>query len=284
VIWGRLFHFPLIFFDADSIARTVARSNVVVNLIGRDAETRHWNFHDTHVKASHRLAQICKEAGVPKFIHVSALGAHPDSESQFFASKAEGEEAVRDFYPNAVILRPAPIFGESDRLICRLRELVWRWQKFPIINNGDQKIQPVYVLDVAAAILNSVTTEGHEGKIYHLTGPDVFTYRELIRLVVDYSYRHNFHRTRNVPLEIALILGKLREYHLPNLSWLYNKDSFLQQQYDLVAPTHPDTLSLKDLHVGQTPLVPTIVDILRPFYRNSAPDRFEATSVFLPPI
>lgn len=110
--------------DEESIEKAVRYSNVVINLVGRDWETKNFKFKDVHVEGARRLARICREAGVQRFIHVSALNASASPEphllstgSNFYRSKHLGEKAVLEEFPNAVIFRPADIYGQEDRFL-----------------------------------------------------------------------------------------------------------------------------------------------------------------------
>jgi len=278
---GQIVPLPFDLYDRESIVRTVARSNVVINLIGVPSESRNWSFHDVHVKGASRLDKICKEAGVQRFIHVSALGAHPKSESLFLRTKYEGEEAVRDYYPDATILRPAHIFGDNDRFVVRFFKLIWRLgRRFPVIYNAQAKIQPIYVEDVARAILHSITTEGHEGNTYHLGGPEVRSWHDVIGLIQENSERYdNVLRMRNYSVPTALAIAKLYETFMffPNIKNLYNTDFIQQMKYDIVVPTTPGTLTLEDLHIeNPTKLWPQMIEIMRDMYRDPGPSKIEA--------
>ncbi|XP_071482749.1 NADH dehydrogenase [ubiquinone] 1 alpha subcomplex subunit 9, mitochondrial-like, partial [Diadema antillarum] len=101
--------------DHDLIRDIVSHCNVVINLLGKDFETRHYTFEDVNIEGPRNLARICKEAGVPRLIHVSALGADLASPSKFLRTKAAGEKVVREQFPEAIIIRPAQMFGREDR-------------------------------------------------------------------------------------------------------------------------------------------------------------------------
>lgn len=110
--------------DDKSIEKAVRYSNVVINLIGRDWETKNFTFNDVHVEGARRIAKISKAAGVKRFIHVSALNACENPKphiykqgSQFLRSKYLSELAVREEFPNAVIFRPSDIYGQEDRFL-----------------------------------------------------------------------------------------------------------------------------------------------------------------------
>lgn len=110
--------------DVESLEKAVQYSNVVVNLVGRDWETKNFKFNDVHVEGARLLARIAKNAGVEKFIHVSALNAteHPEpifskTGSKFLSSKYKGEQAVLEEFPTATIFRPADVYGQEDRFM-----------------------------------------------------------------------------------------------------------------------------------------------------------------------
>ena len=92
-------------------------SDIVYNLVGRDYETKNFTYEDVHVTGPARIAAIAREAGVPRFVHVSHLNAAADSTSVFYRTKAEGEQAVKEAFGDATIVRPAPMYGYEDRLL-----------------------------------------------------------------------------------------------------------------------------------------------------------------------
>lgn len=187
---GQIVPVPCQISDEESVRKAVARSNVVINLIGTKVQTLHWKFHDVHVKIPYRLAKLAKEAGVERFIHVSALGAAQDGSNDYFRTKWEGEQAVRQVFPEATILRPAPIFGNEDSLLNRWAMLVKYMPFLPEFGNSlDQRMQPVYVHDVARAILHSVTFPNAPGQTFELVGPEVLTLRELIEYIEKQTVR-----------------------------------------------------------------------------------------------
>lgn len=173
-----LFH-PYHLCDEDSIRKAVRYSNVVINLVGRDWETKNFKFKDVHVDGARRLARIAKESGVERFIHLSSLNASPNPTpillkdgSKFLKSKYEGELAVRDEFPDAVIIRPADVYGQEDRFV-RYYAHIWRRQfrAMPLWYKGEKTIkQPVYVSDVAQAITNIVKDPSIAGEVYQAVG------------------------------------------------------------------------------------------------------------------
>ncbi|XP_048511077.1 NADH dehydrogenase [ubiquinone] 1 alpha subcomplex subunit 9, mitochondrial isoform X2 [Athalia rosae] len=183
-----LFH-PFHLKDDDSIRKCIKYSNVVINLIGRDWETKNFSFNDVHVDGARRIARLAKEAGVERLIHVSALNAnlHPEpivrkTGSQFFKTKAEGERAVKAEFPEVTIIRPSDIYGEEDRF---LRYYAHRkrsaFNRLPLWKKGEHtEKQPVAVSDVAAGIVAAVRDPATIGKTYQCVGPKRYILADLV--------------------------------------------------------------------------------------------------------
>lgn len=144
--------------DEKSIHESVKRSNVVINLIGKDNATHHvtgdvnYSLEETLVNIPRRVARIAKKAGVSSFIHVSALAANPNSSSEWSRLKAKGEQAVRAEFPEAIIVRPATLFGHEDKFLNRVALALEHAPFIPMLKNGVNKVQPVNVCDVSSAI------------------------------------------------------------------------------------------------------------------------------------
>lgn len=165
--------------DEDLIRKSVKHSNVVINLIGRDWETPNFTFDEVHVEGARRLARISREMGVERFIHLSALNLSPQPDpillstgSQYLRSKYFGELAVREEFPEATIIRPSDIYGQEDRFL-RLYASNWRHQMrgVPLWKNGEQtEKQPVFISDVAQAIVNAAKDPDTAGKVYQAIG------------------------------------------------------------------------------------------------------------------
>lgn len=236
---GQIVPIPFSFYDEDSIRRAVHTSHVVINCVNRNVETGQWNYHDSHVKTSYRLAKICKEAGVDKFIQMSALGASPTAESKWLRTKAEAEEAVKSEIDDAIIVRPGPMFGDEDQFINRIAHANNTGQLFPMLDDGQQKLQPVSVMDVASALLNIGTLSGTHGKTYHLGGPDTLTLRELQEMVREKIYLPPLTR-----------LEELKDYD----EMFISEDDLWMQLTDQVVPEGEDVLTFQDLLINEEDL------------------------------
>src|SRR5690606_22243584 len=126
--------------------------------------------------------------GVKRLVQISAIGADASSPSEYARSKAAGEAALRAAFPRAVILRPSIVFGPDDKFFNRFAGMARLLPFMPVVC-GDTRFQPVYVGDVADAVLAALTQEGVEGRTFELGGPRVATFRELMAMVLDMTGR-----------------------------------------------------------------------------------------------
>jgi NADH dehydrogenase len=171
--------------DPAALAQLVARCDAVINLVGilhgRRGEPYGSDFARVHVELPKRAIAACLAAGVPRFVHVSALKAAPDAPSEYLRSKADGEGAIVAARGGigTTIFRPSVVFGPEDRFLNLFAELQ---RVLPIVFLGspDAKFQPVYVGDVARAIVTSLDDPDAAGRAYDLAGPKVYTLRELV--------------------------------------------------------------------------------------------------------
>lgn len=186
--------------DDASIARAVAGADVVVNLVGVLFETGRQTFKAVQADGAERVARLAKEAGVPRLIHVSAIGADAESRSAYARTKAEGEAGVRKHYPNVVILRPSIIFGPEDQFFNRFAAMARISPVIPVVGAGT-RFQPVFVEDVARAILAAASDPETDGGVFELGGPAVYTFDELMQVMLGVIHRRRF--TLPVPFFIA---------------------------------------------------------------------------------
>jgi uncharacterized protein YbjT (DUF2867 family) len=163
----------------------VANVDSVVNLVGILYESGLQRFDTVHQIGPARLARLAREAGAERFIHVSAIGADPRSPSAYARSKAAGEEAVRDAFPTATILRPSVVFGPEDQFFNRMAAIAMISPVMPLIGGGDTRFQPVYVGDVADAAVHCIDDGATAGRVYELGGPKVYTLRELTERLLE---------------------------------------------------------------------------------------------------
>jgi len=167
-----------------AIAQVVKDADIVINLLGELAEDKKNSFQYLHVETAARLARLAKTAGVKRFIHVSAMGADAHSPSKYARTKAIGEDAVRAFFPGALILRPNLIFGPRDRFFNRFA-LMARFSPFlPLIGGGLTRFQPIFAGDVAAFLMLCLKEPEWTGLTFSLAGPKTYTLKELFSILL----------------------------------------------------------------------------------------------------
>ena len=167
----------------DSVARAAEGSEAIVNLVGVLAESGRQSFDAVHVFGARTIAAAAKAVGAP-LVHMSAIGADPSSPSGYGRSKAEGEAAARELVPGAVILRPSVVFGQEDEFFNRFAAMAQYSPALPLIGGGATRFQPVFVGDLAQAVLAAVDGKAKAGATYELGGPEVRTFRELMELML----------------------------------------------------------------------------------------------------
>nr|XP_029523480.1 NADH dehydrogenase [ubiquinone] 1 alpha subcomplex subunit 9, mitochondrial-like [Oncorhynchus nerka] len=176
--------------NKDSIRKALAHSNVVINLVGREWETKNYPFEDTYVSIPQQIAIAAREAGITKLIHISHLNADIRSPSKYLRNKAVGETAVRDEFPDAIIMKPAEMFGREDRFFNHFANMRWFGKAVPLISMGKKTVkQPVHVVDVAMAIINAIKDPDANGKTYALVGPNRYLLHDLVEYVYAVAHR-----------------------------------------------------------------------------------------------
>ena len=175
---------------ADSVTRAVDGARVVVNLVGVLAPSGRQSFEAVHVEGARAVAKAAKAAGVTHLIHVSAIGADANSAGRYGRTKAAGEAAALAEFPDAIILRPSIIFGPEDEFFNRFAAMAVQGPLLPLVGGGRTKFQPVYVGDVAAAIVAAAEGKAKPGAVYELGGPEVATFRRLLERTQEYAGRN----------------------------------------------------------------------------------------------
>ena len=170
--------------DGPAVVAAVQGADWVVNLVGVLYETKRQSFGAIHAQGAERIAKAAKAAGAKRLVHVSAIGADRHSSAAYARSKAAGEAAVMAAYPAATILRPSVIFGPEDAFFNRFAAMARLSMALPLFGGGETRFQPVYVGDVADAVMASLTGEGTAGTTYELGGPRVYSFRQLMELIL----------------------------------------------------------------------------------------------------
>jgi uncharacterized protein YbjT (DUF2867 family) len=194
-----------------AIGRAVAGAELVVNLVGILAEGRPGDFQRLQGELPGRIGAAASAAGVRRMVQISAIGADAGSPSAYARSKAAGEAAAKASFPRVVILRPSIVFGPDDHFFNRFAGMARMLPFMPVVC-GDTRFQPVYVGDVADAVLAGLTQDGIEGRTYELGGPRVASFRELMAMVLDLTGRRK--RLVEIPDGLVRLQARIGE-HLP---------------------------------------------------------------------
>jgi uncharacterized protein YbjT (DUF2867 family) len=207
--------------DRDSVRRAVEGASAVINLAGSFK-----NMHAVHVEGARNIAEAARDCGAEALVHISAIGADPESEAVYARTKGEGEQAVRSAFPNATIIRPSIVFGPEDKLTHRLASMS-RLPALPVIA-PKCRFQPVYVEDLAKAVAAAAVDPRYGGKTYEIGGPQVLTMRELTLEIL---------KAANREPELVEVPGPVAAF----LSWFgflpgapLTRDQWLMLQHDNV--------------------------------------------------
>ena len=237
--------------DEAAVARAVEDAELVINLAGILAERHKGDFSRTHADGAGRIARLARAAGVGQLIHISAIGADAASASQYAQTKAQGEVAVRGALPGAVILRPSIMFGPEDNFFNRFAAMATVLPVLPIVH-GATKFQPVYVGDVADAVIACIS--GHAGQTFELGGPEVKSFAELLAMMLEIIGRPR--RVWDMPMGLARLQAGLLE-RLPG-KLLTNDQIILLERDNVVATGAPGLESLG--------IAPTRMELILPSY------------------
>jgi uncharacterized protein YbjT (DUF2867 family) len=240
--------------DEKLLPSFIAGNQAVVNCVGILQERGAQRFDRVHHTAPARLARLAREAGIDRLIHISAIGADPRSTSAYGRSKAAGEQAVRDAFPTATILRPSIVFGPEDQFFNRFAALATVSPMLPLIGGGETRFQPVYVGNVADAVMRCLDDPATAGRTYELGGPKIYSFRALMELLLAEIRRKRL--LVEIPFGLASLQARLMAI-LPNPPLTPDQVELLKR--DNVVSTGALTLAM----LGITP---TAVEAILPTY------------------
>ena len=186
----------------ESVRAAVAGADAVVNLSAIMVPSGRQTFDAVHIMGAENVAQAVAEEGIGNFVQMSALGADAGSDSKYARSRALGEQKVLAACPHAIVLRPSIVFGAEDEFFNRFAAMALTSPVVPLIG-GKSKFQPVFVGDLAEAVVNACDGGGVKGRIYEIGGPEVFSFRELMTKTQQWSGR------RRTLLALPNWMGKL---------------------------------------------------------------------------
>ena len=198
-------------FDTEDVKKVLINCDIVINLVGILYETRKQKFSQIHSYFPHMLAKLCNEIGIKKFIHISALGVKNNHSSKYMQSKLQGEINIQEFFKPSVILRPSIVFGPEDKFFNTFASIAQFSPVLPLIGGGKTKFSPIYVGDVAQAIVKALELNNSDPKIYELGGPQNYSFKELMNILLTQIKKKRF------LLPISFNLAKFQSYFLQTL-------------------------------------------------------------------
>ena len=263
---GQITPVPAALQDESSIAAAVAGADAVVNLVGLLYEKGRQTFEAVHLRGAERIAEAAAQAGARDMVQVSAIGASVTAEADYARSKGAGEAAVRRAFPSAVVVRPSIVFGPEDGFFNLFAAIARLSPMLPLIGGGHTLFQPVYVGDVADAIVTCLENHDCRGKTYELGGPEVYSFKALMVLLLRQIRRRRL--LVPIPFAVADLQGAvLQLLPVPPLT----RDQVRLLREDNVVSE--GALGLADLGIDPTGvevIVPTYLDRYRPGGRFGA--------------
>jgi NADH dehydrogenase len=251
--------------DQRSVEAAVAGADLVINLVGILFQRGKQRFDAVQAEGAGRVAAAAAAAGAKALVHVSAIGADSQSSSAYARTKAAGEAAVRKAFPDAIILRPSIVFGAEDAFFNRFAEMALKLPALPLIGGGTTRFQPVYVVDVAEAVVRAADRAlldgSTAGKTYELGGPRIYSFRELMQLLLAEIGRRRM--LISWPFAFAALQGAILQA-VPFIQPPLTLDQVRLLKRDNVVT---GTAGLKELGITPTavePILPTYLDRYRP--------------------
>ena len=255
--------------DEASIKQAVEGAEWVVNLVGILSPWGKQTFDAIHHVGAGMVAKAAKEAGAERMVHISALGADPESPSEYARTKAAGEQAVLEAFPAATILQPSVVFGVEDGFFNKFAGIMRLTPVLPVFGcplipkvsfnfeegnlveidlygDGGSKFQPVYVGDVADAVIASLQDRSTEGQRYELCGPKIYSFKDIMELILKVADRRRF--LAPIPFGLAGFAAWFIE-KLPKP--ILTRDQLTLLKSDNIA--HEGAQGLKDLGIEATP-------------------------------
>ncbi len=243
-----------------SVRRAVEGATVVVNLVGILFEAGAQSFDAVHREGALRIAHIAAGRGAERLLHISALGAASQSPSAYARSKAAGEAAVRAAFPAVTIFRPSIVFGPEDDFFNRFARLARLLPALPLIGGGRTRFQPVYVGDVADAMMAALTDPKAAGQIYELGGPQTYSFHGLMEILLTAIQRKRW--LISVPFPIAAIQGAVLSL-LPNPPLTRDQVNLLKRD-NVVSGLFPGLAELGIRPTALEAVIPSYLDRFRP--------------------
>jgi len=240
---GQIELFKTNIFDPEAVKKVLKNCDYVINLVGILHETKKQKFKQIHLNFPYLLSNLCNEFRIKNFIHISALGVKEKHVSKYMQSKFDGEKNIKEIFKPTVILRPSVVFGPEDKFFNTFASIAQFSPILPLIGGGKTKFSPIYVGDVAKAIVKTLTINNQKPKTYELGGPENFSFKELMQILLKEIKKDRF------LISVPFGLAKFQSYFLQMLpNPILTSDQVEMLKYNnVVTGEHP---TLKDLGIS----------------------------------
>ena len=196
--------------DPSTVAAAIAGSDSVVNAVSTYVEKGGLTYTAVHVHGARNIAMACQRQNVARLVHISGIGADPASRSAYIRARGLGEVAVQKAFLPATILRPSVMFAADGGFLSILEKMARSTPIIPLIGSGRTRLQPVHAGDVAEAVYQSLLNPDAPGKIYELGGPEIYTMREILDMVLARMGRSPYFIS--IPFALASPLARVLEF------------------------------------------------------------------------
>ena len=242
---GQVELFKTNIFSENDVRNILRGSDFAINLCGILFENSKQKFYQIHSQFPRLLGNLCSELEIKNLVHISALGVKENHTSKYMQSKLKGEKNICAAFKPTVILRPSVLFGPEDKFFNTFASLAQISPVLPLVGGGKTKFAPIYVGDVAKAIVKSLALNNFEPKIYELGGPENYTFKELMKILLNQIKKERF--LMHVPFNIA----KFNSYFLQMMpNPILTPDQVEMLKYNNII--YGEHLTLKDLGIGAT--------------------------------
>ncbi|CAG8452946.1 4391_t:CDS:2 [Paraglomus occultum] len=242
------------------ISNACKDANIVVNLVGiMHEKPPKYTFENVQHQGAKKIAIAARE-NEAQLVHISAIGADPNSNIPYAKTKGLGEIAVREEYPDAIIIRPSLIFGPEDDFFNRFAKLARYLPFMPVFGGGNTKFQPIHVWDLAKAITQAAKDRNLRGKTIEAGGPTVYTYRELISLTLSQA------GIKRPIISLPWFVGTVQGFFLEKLPvnlFTITRDQVRLLRKDNIVSSSSDVLTLQDMGIDPRPAEQILHQYLR---------------------
>ncbi len=204
-----------VYYDSPSqLKKSVEDCQIIINLIGISKETKDTSFEFAHHMIPMSQVKAAQDAGVKRFIHMSAHGVESDVETDYFESKRLGENVVKSSGLDWTIFRPTFVYGPTDNNINLFVKMMKWLPAFPVVGGGEYEMMPVHVDNVVDGFAQAIEKPETIGKIYNIPGPEKFTFNEMLDIIAEARGKKKAAKIKQPP-GLAILGAKLFGKYLP---------------------------------------------------------------------